>query len=65
VGVDLSAGMLAHAKEKNVYDELLKIELAEYLRDNLGAFNLLGRFEIPEEHVLQVPEVRQDQLPQH
>jgi len=41
VGVDLSAGMLAHAKEKNVYDELLKTELTEYLRDNLGAFDLI------------------------
>jgi predicted TPR repeat methyltransferase len=41
VGVDLSAGMLAHAKEKNVYDELSKTELTEYLRDNLGAFDLI------------------------
>ena len=41
VGVDLSAGMLAHAKEKNVYDELLKTELTEYLRDNLEAFDLI------------------------
>ena len=41
VGVDLSAGMLAHAKEKNVYDELLKTELTAYLRDNLGAFDLI------------------------
>ena len=31
-GVDLSAGMLAQAKEKNVYDELLQTELTEYLR---------------------------------
>ena len=41
VGVDLSTGMLAHAKEKNVYDELLKTELTEYLRNNLGAFDLI------------------------
>jgi predicted TPR repeat methyltransferase len=41
VGVDLSAGMLAHAKEKNVYDELLKTELTEYLRDNRGGFDLI------------------------
>lgn len=33
--------MLAHAKEKNVYDELLKTELTEYLRDNRGAFDLI------------------------
>ena len=34
VGVDLSEGMLTHAKHKNVYHALLKAELTEYLRDN-------------------------------
>ena len=33
--------MLAHAKEKNVYHTLLKVELKEYLRDNSGAFDLI------------------------
>ena len=33
--------MLAHAKEKNVYDALLKTELTEYLRDNSDAFDLI------------------------
>src|SRR3954451_21543987 len=32
IGVDLSQGMLAHAKEKNVYDGLTKSELPQYLR---------------------------------
>ena len=32
VGVDLSEGMLAHAKEKNVYDALMKAELTDYLQ---------------------------------
>jgi predicted TPR repeat methyltransferase len=41
VGVDLSQGMLAHAKEKNVYDALMKTELTEYLRDNSEAFDLI------------------------
>ena len=41
VGVDLSQGMLAHAKEKNVYDALMKTELTEYLRDNTEAFDLI------------------------
>ena len=41
VGVDLSEGMLAHAKEKNVYDALMKTELTEYLRDNSEAFDLI------------------------
>ena len=41
VGVDLSAGMLAHAKEKNVYDALMKTDLTEYLRDNSEAFDLI------------------------
>ena len=33
VGVDLSRGMLEQAREKNVYDELVKGELTAYLRD--------------------------------
>jgi predicted TPR repeat methyltransferase len=41
VGVDLSAGMLAHAKEKNVYDALIKADLTEYMRDNSEAFDLI------------------------
>jgi predicted TPR repeat methyltransferase len=41
VGVDLSAGMLAHAKEKHVYDALVKTELTEYLRENREAFDLI------------------------
>jgi len=40
-GVDLSAGMLAQAREKNVYDSLFKVELTEYLRDNQAAFDLI------------------------
>jgi predicted TPR repeat methyltransferase len=40
-GVDLSAGMLAQAKEKNVYDLLVKGELTEYLQDNSAAFDLI------------------------
>jgi predicted TPR repeat methyltransferase len=41
VGVDLSEGMLAHAKDKSVYDVLVKAELTEYLRDNREAFDLI------------------------
>lgn len=41
VGVDLSDGMLAHAKEKQVYDTLIRAELTEYLRESLGAFDLI------------------------
>jgi predicted TPR repeat methyltransferase len=41
VGVDLSSGMLARAKEKAVYDELTQAELTTYLRDNHGAFDLI------------------------
>jgi predicted TPR repeat methyltransferase len=40
-GVDLSEGMLAHAREKNVYDVLMKAELTEYLRDNSEAFDVI------------------------
>jgi predicted TPR repeat methyltransferase len=41
VGVDLSEGMLAHAKEKNVYHALVKAELTDYLRDNSEGFDLI------------------------
>ena len=41
VGVDLSQGMLAQAKDKNVYDALTKAELTQYLRDNREAFDLI------------------------
>jgi predicted TPR repeat methyltransferase len=41
VGVDLSEGMLAHAREKHVYDALTKAELTEYLRDNRKAFDVI------------------------
>ena len=40
-GVDLSAGMLARAKEKNVYDALVQVELTEYLRGSMDAFDLI------------------------
>jgi len=41
VGVDLSQGMLARAKEKNVYHALIKVELTDYLRDNSEGFDLI------------------------
>jgi predicted TPR repeat methyltransferase len=41
VGVDLSEGMLAQAKDKNVYDALVKAELTEYLQDQTEAFDLI------------------------
>jgi len=40
-GVDLSAGMLAQAREKQAYDELLHTELTGYLRDHRHAFDLI------------------------
>ncbi len=40
-GIDLSVGMLTQAKEKEVYDELLQVELTAYLRDNPDAFDLI------------------------
>jgi predicted TPR repeat methyltransferase len=41
VGVDLSEGMLALAKEKQVYDVLVKAELTEYLRGNSETFDVI------------------------
>lgn len=40
-GIDLSSGMLAQAKEKRIYDELLQVELTAYLRDHPGAFDII------------------------
>ena len=40
-GVDLSSGMLAQAKEKQIYDELRQVELTGYLRDNPEAFDVI------------------------
>ncbi|HEX6316518.1 MAG TPA: tetratricopeptide repeat protein [Gemmatimonadaceae bacterium] len=40
-GIDLSAGMLAQAREKQVYDELLQGELTAYLRDHSDAFDII------------------------
>ena len=40
-GVDLSAAMLDHAKAKNVYDELVKGELTQYLAQNNHAFDVI------------------------
>jgi predicted TPR repeat methyltransferase len=41
VGVDLSEGMLARAKEKQVYDAVVKSELTEYLRRHTETFDLI------------------------
>ena len=41
VGVDLSPEMLHQAGEKNIYDELLEMELTDYLRQSAGDHNLL------------------------
>jgi predicted TPR repeat methyltransferase len=41
VGVDLSEGMLARARERNVYDELAKQELTTYLRDSPASFDVI------------------------
>lgn len=40
-GVDLSSGMLAHAKEKNVYDTLVEGELTDYLKNRTAAFDVI------------------------
>lgn len=40
-GVDLSAGMLAQARKKEVYDALAKCELLAYLQNSLEAFDLI------------------------
>jgi predicted TPR repeat methyltransferase len=41
VGVDLSERMLARARARNVYDELVKGELTAYLGDSAGTFDVI------------------------
>ena len=41
VGVDLSEGMLALAKEKHVYDALIRSELTEHMRGHAAAFDVI------------------------
>jgi predicted TPR repeat methyltransferase len=41
VGVDLSEGMLAHARRKNVYHSLIKAELAQYVGASSETFDLI------------------------
>jgi predicted TPR repeat methyltransferase len=40
-GVDLSEGMLARAREKNVYDLLVRAELTDFLKGSQAAFDLI------------------------
>ncbi len=39
VGCDLSAGMLAQARKRAIYDELLQVELVSFLRRNEASFD--------------------------
>ena len=41
VGVDLSEGMLARARARSLYDELVKSELTAYLQASDGSFDLI------------------------
>jgi predicted TPR repeat methyltransferase len=41
VGVDLSERMIAQARARNVYDELVKRELTAYLGDSTGSFDVI------------------------
>jgi predicted TPR repeat methyltransferase len=41
VGVDLSENMLARARERDVYDELVKHELTAYLRESTETFDVV------------------------
>jgi len=41
VGVDLSEGMIAQARARNVYDELVRGELTAYIADSIGTFDVI------------------------
>lgn len=40
-GVDLSDGMLAHAREKHLYSDLVRSDLTPYLQDATAAFDVI------------------------
>ena len=40
-GIDLSANMLTLARQKGIYDELVKIELTQFMLEHPGAFDLV------------------------
>jgi predicted TPR repeat methyltransferase len=42
VGVDLSAGMLAKARDRGIYDELVESELCRFMRSRPAAFDLIN-----------------------
>jgi predicted TPR repeat methyltransferase len=42
VGVDLSAGMLAKARERRLYDELVETELCAFMRSRPASFDLVN-----------------------
>lgn len=42
VGVDLSAGMLAKAAKRDLYDELVEAELGRYLAEHLSTFDIIA-----------------------
>jgi len=42
VGVDLSARMLAQARDRNLYDDLVQADLTQYLRCNPSCFDLIA-----------------------
>lgn len=42
VGVDLSAGMLAEAAKRNLYDELAEVELGRYLAEHRSTFDIIA-----------------------
>lgn len=41
VGIDLSAGMMMRAKHKGLYDELIKAELTEYMREHPDSYDVI------------------------
>lgn len=41
VGVDLSTGMLAQARDKNIYDELIEADMVDYLKRSTRQFDVI------------------------
>lgn len=46
VGVDISPGMLEKAREKGLYDELVEMELGDFLKSREAAFDLIAAFDV-------------------
>jgi predicted TPR repeat methyltransferase len=46
IGIDLSAGMLSIARQRSIYDELIHLDVVDYLRDCNQRFDLVAASDV-------------------